>query len=338
MVQDNPKAGSAPGTAITGRLAGKVALVTGAAGNIGGEIVRHYLREGATVVMSGRSQERLNAALDAAITDTGVPPERVDAIVMDGADPDSVRGGLATLAQRHGRLDVLVNNAGSAGPRQPLERVPLTREELDALRAEGASDSETLADATRNILGVAWNMLRASTPLLKPGASVINVSTIFSRTQYYGRTAYVVPKAALNALSRGLSEELGPRGVRVNNVFPGPIRSERIRSVFATMDQLKGAPPGSTADDFTNLMTLQRTQDGEEPGKCFPEPRDVAATTVFLGSDDSAAFNGHDFEVTHGMRVRKESRSTWISRPTMRTVDGIGHTVLVVAGEIVRAA
>ena len=338
MVQDKPKAGAAPGTAITGRLAGKVALVTGAAGNIGGEIVRHYLREGATVVMSGRSQERLNAALDAAITDTGVPPERVDAIVMDGADPDSVRGGLATLAQRHGRLDVLVNNAGSAGPRQPLERVPLTREELDALRAEGASDSETLADATRNILGVAWNMLRASTPLLKPGASVINVSTIFSRTQYYGRTAYVVPKAALNALSRGLSEELGPRGVRVNNVFPGPIRSERIRSVFATMDQLKGAPPGSTADDFTNLMTLQRTQDGEEPGKCFPEPRDVAATTVFLGSDDSAAFNGHDFEVTHGMRVRKESRSTWISRPTMRTVDGIGHTVLVVAGEQVEDA
>jgi malonyl-CoA reductase/3-hydroxypropionate dehydrogenase (NADP+) len=328
-----------------GRLAGKVALITGAAGNLGGEIVRHYLRQGARVVLSGRTASRLNAALDAALTDTGVPPTQADAVVMDGADPESVRQGMATLIARHGRLDIVVNNAGSAGPRQPLEKVPLTPDELEALRAEGAADTETLAQATRNILGVSWNMLRAAVPLLQPGASVINVSTIFSRTQYYGRTAYVVPKAALNALSRQLSEELGERGIRVNTVFPGPIRSERIRSVFATMDQLKGAEPGATAGEFFDLMTLQRPfndtpndtpndiPDSAPLQKDFPIPRDVANTCVFLGSDESAAFNGHDFEVTHGMRVRKESRSTWVSRPTMRTVDAHGHTVLVAAGD-----
>ena len=319
--------------APAGRLAGKVALITGAAGNLGGEIVRHYLREGALVVLSGRTLVRLNASLDAALTDTGVPPTRADAVVMDGADPDSVRKGMAEIIARHGRLDILVNNAGSAGPRQPLEKVPLTSDELDALRAEGASDTETLAQATRNILGVSWNMLRAAAPVLQPGASVINVSTIFSRTQYYGRTAYVVPKAALNALSRQLSEELGERGIRVNTVFPGPIRSERIRSVFATMDELKGAAPGATADEFFDLMTLRRPFDDAAPQKDFPIPRDVANTCVFLGSDESAAFNGHDFEVTHGMRVRKESRSTWVSRPTMRTVDAHGQTVLVAAGD-----
>jgi malonyl-CoA reductase/3-hydroxypropionate dehydrogenase (NADP+) len=324
-------------TTPPGRLAGKVALVTGAAGNLGGEIVRHYLRQGAVVVMSGRTPARLNAALDAALNDTGVPPTQADAVVMDGADPESVRQGIATLIARHGRLDILVNNAGSAGPRQPLEKVPLTNEELQALRAEGSADAETLAQATRNILGVSWNMLRAAAPVLRPGASVINVSTIFSRTQYYGRTAYVVPKAALNALSKQLSEELGERGIRVNTVFPGPIRSERIRSVFATMDQLKGAEPGATAGEFFDLMTLQRrfndTPDDAPPQKDFPIPSDVANTCVFLGSDESAAFNGHDFEVTHGMRVRKESRSTWVSRPTMRTVDAHGQTVLVAAGD-----
>ena len=328
-----PDATGAASSTPAGRLAGKVALITGAAGNLGGEIVRHYLRQGAVVVLSGRTQARLNAALDAALTETGVPPTQADAVVMDGADPDSVRSGIAEIMARHGRLDILVNNAGSAGPRQPLEKMPLTDQELEALRAEGSVDSETLAQAMRNILGVSWNMLRAAAPVLQPGASVINVSTIFSRTQYYGRTAYVVPKAALNALSRQLSEELGERGIRVNTVFPGPIRSERIRSVFATMDQLKGAEAGATAGEFFDLMTLQRPFDDAPPQKDFPIPRDVAHTCVFLGSDESAAFNGHDFEVTHGMRVRKESRSTWVSRPTMRTVDAHGQTVLVTAGD-----
>ncbi len=319
--------------ATGGRLAGKIALITGAAGNLGTEIVRHYLHQGALVVMSGRTKARLEAARDAAITATGVDAAQVDTVVMDGADPASVRAGIAEVVARHGRIDILLNNAGSAGPRQPLEKVPLTAEELDELRAAGSTDTETLAQATRNILGVSWNMLRAAVPALGEGASVINVSTIFARTHYYGRTAYVVPKAALNALSKLLAEELGARGIRVNTVFPGPIRSERIRSVFATMDQLKGAPSGSTANDYFDLMTLQRAVGESKLQKDYPVPADIAHTCVFLGSDESAAFNGHDFEVTHGMKVPPESRSTWMNRPTMRSVDGHGHTVLIVAGE-----
>jgi len=317
----------------SGRLAGKVALITGAAGNLGSVIVRHYLREGATVVLTGRNRAKLEALRDAALTDTGAPAERADVIAMDGADPVAVRAGMAELQARHGHLDILVNNAGTAGPRQPMERVPLNAEELAQLRAAGGTDTETLGDAMRNILGLSWNQLRAAVPLLRAGSSVINVSTIFSRTQYYGRTAYVVPKAALNALSRQWAEELGGRGIRVNTLLPGPIRSERIRSVFASMDQLKGAPSGTTAKDFFDVMTLQRSFDGKEPTKDYPIPTDVANTCVFLGSDESAAFNGHNFEVTHGMQVRAESRSTYVSRPTLRTVDAVGHTVLVAAGD-----
>lgn len=315
-----------------GRLAGKVALVTGAAGNLGSEIVRHFLRQGATVVLSGRTAQRLKEARDAALKETAAAPAQADTVVMDGADADSIRAGVAAVIDKHGRIDILVNNAGSAGPRQPIEKVPLTPEELDAQRAEGSLDTETLAQATRNILGVSWNLLRAAAPHLQPGASVINVSTIFSRTHYYGRTAYVVPKAALNALSRKVAEELGERGIRVNMILPGPIRSERIRSVFATMDKLKGADPGATANEFFGLMTLARPFDGL-PQRDFPAPEDIASTCVFLGSDESAAFSAHEFEVTHGMKVPAESRSTWMNRPTLRTVDANGQTVLIAAGE-----
>ncbi len=314
-------ANSAPG-----RLSGKVALVTGAAGNLGQQIVRRYLAEGATVVLSGRDRARTDAARDAAVADCGVDPSRASTVVLDGADADSVRDAIAEAVARHGRIDVLVNNAGSAGPKQPLENLPLTAADLDS------GDSETVGDAARNIMVVAWNFVRAAAASMGPGGAIINVSTIFSRTEYYARAAYTVPKAALNALSQELALELGPKGIRVNLLFPGPIASERIRSVFATMDERRGDAPGATAAHFFGLMSLERAVDGAAKAKTFPTPADIAATCVFLGSDESAAFNGHNFEVTHGMAVREESRSTYLSRPTMRSVDGGGLAVLVCAG------
>ena len=118
-------------TGRAGRLTGKVALVTGAAGNLGGEIVRHFLREGATVVLTGRERTRIEAARLAAIATTGVPDARASVVTLDGADPVSVRRAIAEAMMTHGRIDIVVNNAGSAGPRQPLRYVPLTGEELE---------------------------------------------------------------------------------------------------------------------------------------------------------------------------------------------------------------
>ena len=317
----------------TGRLAGKVAVVTGAAGNIGGHIVRHYLREGATVVMTGRTASRNEAAAAAILAETGAEASRLATVVLDGADPDSVRAGIAEIVKRFGRIDVLVNNAGSAGPKQPLENLPLDAAELEALRRQGSTDAETVGDAMRNIFGVAWNLVRAAAPAMAEGASVINVSTIFSRTPYYGRMAYVVPKAAMNAWSREMSLELGPRGIRVNLVFPGPIASERIRTVFAAMDKMRGDEAGTTQQQFFDMMSLERSVDGAAREKTFPTPDDIAKTCIFLASDESAAYNGHEFEVTHGMTVRKEQRSVYLSRPTMRSMDGAGLSVLIAAGD-----
>lgn len=316
-----------------GRLAGKIAVVTGAAGNLGGHVVRHYLAEGATVVMTGRTPARTEAAAEAIRAEMGVDADRLATVALDGGDPQSVRDAIADVVKRFGRVDILVNNAGSAGPKQPLEQLPIDDAELAALQKSGSTDTETVGAAIRNIFGVAWNVSRAAATAMGEGGSIINVSTIFSRTPYYARTAYVVPKAAMNAFSRELSLELGPRGIRVNLVFPGPIESERIRSVFATMDTMRGDEAGTTASQFFDLMSLERSTGGNTKAKTFPTPTDIATTCVFLGSDDSAAYNGHDFEVTHGMTVRKEQRSTYLSRPTMRSMDGAGLAVLIAAGD-----
>ena len=324
----------AAGVPITGgRLAGKIAVVTGAAGNLGGHIVRHYLAEGATVVMTGRTPARTDAAAEAILAETGVDAARLMTVALDGGDPKTVKAAIAAIVKRHGRIDVLVNNAGSAGPKQPLENLPIDASELAAQQKTGSSDSETVPQAIRNIFGVAWNVSRAAAAAMGEGGSIINVSTIFSRTAYNARTAYVVPKAAMNAFSRELSLELGPRGIRVNLVFPGPIESERIRSVFATMDQMRGDSAGTTANQFFDMMSLERATGGNARAKTFPTPADIAATCVFLGSDESAAYNGHDFEVTHGMTVRKEERATYLARPTMRSMDGAGLAVLIAAGD-----
>ena len=310
------------------RLKGKVVLVTGAAGNLGGEMCRRFVNEGASLIMTGRTRERIEAARQAVIEDTGCHADQVSVAILDGGDPASVRQAMDEIKSAFGRIDVLVNNAGSPGPKQPLDTVPLTREEMEA-----NADAETVGDAMRNILAVTWNVARAAAGLMGPGASIINISTIFSHTRYYGRTAYVVPKAALNALSKQLASEFGARGVRVNSVFPGPIESDRIRTVFAAMDKIQGMKDGATADYFMGRMSLNRSRDGGPPQKDLPTPADIAQTCLFLASEESGALNGAEIDVAHGMSVRKESRSTYKARPSMRALDGAGLSVLIVAGE-----
>jgi malonyl-CoA reductase/3-hydroxypropionate dehydrogenase (NADP+) len=327
------------GTGTSGRLAGKVALITGAGGNFGETIVRRYLEEGATVVMVGRNRGKLEATLARVQKSLGRATGEAYILPFDASDPGQARLGVEQVIEKYGRLDILVNNAGSTGPKQPLGSVPLTREDVDALRAQGSNDTETVRDAVGNLFGLTWHMCRAAAPHLKPGSSIINVSTIFSRTRYYGRSPYVVPKAALNTFSRHLAMELGRKGIRVNVVYPGPIESERIHNVFAAMDGLKKVPPGTTANDFLSIMALARDDAADAaPKPTFPTIADVANTMVFLGSDESRAFSAHGFEVTNGMQVWQESRSTWMSRPELRTLDGVGATVLVAAGDQVADA
>jgi malonyl-CoA reductase/3-hydroxypropionate dehydrogenase (NADP+) len=316
----------------TGRLEGKVALITGGAGNIGEMITRRYLAEGASVVITGRNEEKLRRYRQRVIEEEGVAADRVLAVRLDGSDMSQVRAGVADVLKRLGRIDVLVNNAGSTGARRVLPEIPVTADEVRA------PDGESLLDALGNLLGVTWNLTRAVAPHMSAGGSIINISTILSRTEYYGRIAYVVPKAALNALSAGLADELGDHGIRVNTIFPSPVESERVRDVFKTLDTMKAQPAGTTAAKFLDVMRLKRPDDAGAPVRRFPTPLDVANTAVFLASDESAAFAGHDFDVTHGMDVPPESRTTFASRPGLRAVDAAGTVILICAGDQVEDA
>jgi malonyl-CoA reductase/3-hydroxypropionate dehydrogenase (NADP+) len=353
---------------VPGRLAGRTVLLTGGAGGLGRVTSRVLLRAGARLVITGRHRDRLEQ-VRSTLAAEGIDPARVLPVAADASRPEECVRAVNEAVAAFGPIDVLVNNAGSTGPRQRLERIPFTGADLDQLAAlrrteappepgqageEPAAgrdatqagtvatvapptpDTETMFDAAANLLGGPWNMTRAALPHLGVGASIVNVSAIVSRMPYFGRIPYVVPKAALNALSLGLARELGrsDRAIRVNTVYPGPIESERTSSVLAAVDQLKGEAPGATARGFLEAMQLhRRLGDGATAGAAHPRADDVAATVAWLASPESAAFTGHAFEVTHGMAVPDDGRADLVSWPDMRLVDLDGRVVLVVGGE-----
>jgi malonyl-CoA reductase / 3-hydroxypropionate dehydrogenase (NADP+) len=318
-----------------GRVNGKVTLITGAAGNIGQITTRLYLREGAKVAISSRSLERLNH-FKAELVKEGFPDERILPVVITPTDLEEMARSLREIVDAWGPIHVLVNNAGSAGAKQPLWRIPFTAEDLAELNQAGGAETETMRESAANLLGMPWNLIRLAYPHFAVGASVVNVSTIFSRTNYFGRIPYVVPKSALNALSLNFAKELGvtEKALRINTVFPGPIESARIRTVFAAMDALKGADEGTTAQDFFDIMILSRQDGPDAPAaKTFPKKEDVANMILFLGSDESAAVSGHNFEVTHGMQVKAQSRTKLIAWPDQRLIDLGGRVTLISAGD-----
>jgi len=311
-----------------GRLAGKTVILTGAGGNIGRYITRRMLAEGANLVMTGRNEYKL-VDLQKELAGEGLDARRIAIVTGDCADPAACEQIVAKAVQAFGKIDVLVNNAGTAGPKQPLRRIPFSQADKKTL-GEGL----TMFESAMNLLGGPWNMVRATVPEMAVGGSIIDVSTIFSRTRYYGRIPYVVPKSGLNALSRGLALELGggDRGIRVNTVYPGPIESERIDTVFAAMDELQGKEPGTTAGEFTSLMIAKRVNDGGELAYRYPKPDDVASTILFLSSDESAAFSGQSFEVTNGMQVPPQSDAQLVSWPDNRLVDLRDRVILILGG------
>jgi len=315
------------GEGVTGkRLENKCVVLTGAAGSIGRYVTRQLLREGANVMMTGRDQSKLDAFVDELVHE-GFAADTMTTATGDCADPQVCRDIVAATVEAFGPIDVLVNNAGAAGPKYTLRDIPFSDVEM-----RSAGSDQTMFDSAMNLLGAPWNMARAAASHMAMGASIINVSTIFSRTHYYGRIPYVVPKSGLNALSKGLALELGEeRGIRVNTLFPGPIESERIDTVFARMDELQGLEPGSTSQEFIDLMITTRDT-GEGLQYRYPTPDDVASSIMWLATPESAAVSGHHVEVTNGMQVPAQSRAHLVSWPDKRLEDLTDSIVLVLGG------
>jgi NAD(P)-dependent dehydrogenase (short-subunit alcohol dehydrogenase family) len=242
------------------RLDGRVALVTGGGTGIGAACARVFAAAGAHVVVAGRRPEPIEAA--AAET-------RGTAIVCDVTDPGSVNAMVDGVIAAHGRLDVLVANAGGPGP---IAEVADT--DMDAWRA----CLEVNLFGAMHCLAAAARIMRA-----QRSGSIIAMSSLMGVQGYPMRSAYVASKFALTGVTQTMARELGPHGVRVNALLPGAVSGENMDRILAR----RALAEGRTADEiaresYTDVSALRR----------WVAPDEVARAALFLASDLSSAITG----------------------------------------------
>src|SRR5439155_5748034 len=241
-------------------LSGRVALVTGASRAIGPAIAHQLAGQGATVVAAARGDHARDAV--AAMTAQGW---RAEALSLDVTDADAVGRVPADIASRHGRLDIVVSNAGIARD-QLLMR--MKREDWDAVLATNLTATFTLAQA-------------AMRPMLKQrGGRIIAISSVVGKMGNAGQTTYAASKAGLIGFVKALAREVASRSITVNVVAPGLIDTDMTRAAQqkAQVDWAAQIPLGrlGTADD-------------------------VAAAVCFLASDEASYITGHVLAVNGGM-------------------------------------
>ena len=193
----------------TTTLTGKIALVTGGSRGIGAAIVRRLSAEGATVVFTYASSADRARQLEAEIEAAG---QRAVSVQADSADPQALRAVVARVVAAHGRVDILVNSAGV-----------LVYKDLDA----------TTLDEYDHVMAVNvrahFVAIKEALPHMGQGGRIVNIgSMVADRAGGPGLTLYVASKAAVAGLTRGLARDLGPRGITVNNVQPGPTETEIV--------------------------------------------------------------------------------------------------------------
>jgi 3-oxoacyl-[acyl-carrier protein] reductase len=235
------------------RLAGRTALVTGGSGGIGAAIAAAFGRAGARVAVHYHRQAARAAAVAAQVEAAGGEAFSVPADVTDGA---SVREMVEATLARYGAIDVLVNNAGI------LDR---------ALVHEMADEVWDRMMAT-NLRSV-FLCTRAVLPhmLARGSGAIINMSSTLAQKGITGHAHYAAAKGGIIAFTRALAREVGPKGIRVNCIAPGPIETEMIGPLNDEARRRGSA-----------LFALRR----------FGVPEDVAPTAVFLASDDAGYYAG----------------------------------------------
>ncbi|WP_433465593.1 SDR family NAD(P)-dependent oxidoreductase [Spirillospora sp. CA-128828] len=259
-------------------LTGRVAVVTGASKGIGLAVVRTLLDEGARVVAVSRKP---GAELDAL-----AGPNLVH-VPADLMDPDAPARAVEQAVEAFGRLDVLVNNAGGPPPGAVMPRFGFMT----------LADDDWRDVFEFNVVAVVRAVRAAIPHLLKSdAASVVNVSSVNARRPGPMNFDYNAAKAALTNLTKGLSEEYAPQGVRVNTVSPGPVRTPWWTDEGGAADIIAGAT-GSDRDAVLDggaaeMMSLTTGR--------LSEPQEVADVVVLLASPRSASTTGADFAVDSG--------------------------------------
>jgi 3-oxoacyl-[acyl-carrier protein] reductase len=247
-----------------GKLEGKVAIVTGASKGIGASIATHIAAEGAAVVVNYFSSKEGADRVVAEITDKGGKAIAVRANVAKRADIEQL---FASTKKAFGRLDILVNNAGL------YEFVPL----------EDVTEEHFHKHFDLNVLGLILASKEA-VKHFKSGGSIVNISSVASTVTPPNSVVYSATKAAVDAVTKALSKELGPRNIRVNAINPGVIETEGVNAA------------GLMESDLVKQIHAQA------PLGRVGQPSDVAPAAVFLASDDAAYITGDTLLVTGGVR------------------------------------
>lgn len=239
------------------RLAGKVALITGAGTGIGAATAERFAAEGARVILAGRRKEPLEEVA------ARLGPDTALATPADMADPAQARAAVQAGLDRFGRLDVVVANAGGHG----AEAV-----------ADTSDESWRLAlDANLNTCFVTC---RETLPaLMRQGGSIVVVSSIAGLAAAPAISGYVTTKHALVGLTRSIARDYGRHGVRANCLCPGWVRTPMADE---EMDQLAGLTREEAYALVTKDVPLGRPATAEE----------IAPICLFLASDDSAVMTG----------------------------------------------
>ena len=232
-------------------LSNKVALITGGSRGIGAAITKRLARDGAAVAFTYSSAKAKADEVVRAIESAG---GKALAISADSASPDAVRAAVTQTVNSLGRLDILVNNAGLA-VMAPLSDFKL--EDFDRL-------------VTVNIRAVFVASQEASRHMSDGGRIITIGSTNADRMPFPGGSVYAMTKAAVAGLTRGMSRDLGPRGITVNAVQPGPVDTDM------------NPASGPFADSLRALMALPR----------YGKPEEIAALVSHLASSEAAFITG----------------------------------------------
>ncbi len=244
------------GCVVSGRLEGRTALITGAAGGIGLGCAEAFAKEGCDLVLLDLDEPRVTAAAKDLAERTG---RKVHAIGCDLADAEATGKAVIRAAALLGRIEVLVNNAGILAPG-------------DILEAELEDFDRVLAVNLRApfIVGqiVARHMVDA-----KIKGSIINMSSINAVLAIPNQIAYVTSKGGINQLTKAMALGLAPYGIRVNAIGPGTIVTDILKGVME--------------NDEARHRVLQRT-----PLKRFGEPEEIGRVAVFLASEDASYMTG----------------------------------------------
>jgi meso-butanediol dehydrogenase/(S,S)-butanediol dehydrogenase/diacetyl reductase len=257
---------------MSGRLEGKVALVTGGAVGIGAAIVKGFLAEGAKVLITGRRKDKLEEFV------AKQPKGKIAYYAGDISVADQAKAMVEAAVKEFGKLNILVNNAG-IDPAGTVTDIPI---------------EQWLSIINTNINGTFY-MTRFAIPKLleQGGGSVINLSSLAAVRAIPAMPAYITSKAGLIGFTNSMALDYSDKGIRTNLISPGATATDMLKN------QMKGLAEAQHTDVYGALGLLTRFS----PIKRACEPDDIAPLAVFLASDESAFITGQNILIDGGATV-----------------------------------